>query len=169
MRKHGYYERYYISIGFNQKIPIRRFICKVCGRTISVMPIFVLPKFQYSLPVIMKYLLAVLTRKSTITECIDALNSENPDLPIYRQHVYFYRKRIRSNIPHIELGLRQINPALNLPESNDVTEKLIGLITLIQETFDDWDTFSFEFTRHTCSNIMSFLKIEQETVQLGGD
>jgi len=48
LKKHGFYTRYYISKTFTGIIYIRRYICPVCGRTISMLPMFCLPKFQYS-------------------------------------------------------------------------------------------------------------------------
>ena len=56
LKKHGYYTRYFISKTFKGVLYIRRYICPVCGRTISMLPVFCLPNFQYSGPDIIKIL-----------------------------------------------------------------------------------------------------------------
>jgi hypothetical protein len=48
LKKHGYYSRYFISKTFKGSIFLRRYICPVCGRTISMLPMFCLQRFQYS-------------------------------------------------------------------------------------------------------------------------
>lgn len=48
LKKHGYYTRYFICKNYTGILYIRRYICPVCGRTISMLPVFCLPKFQYS-------------------------------------------------------------------------------------------------------------------------
>ncbi len=40
LKKHGYYKRYFISRNFTGNIYIRRYICPVCGRTVSMLPMF---------------------------------------------------------------------------------------------------------------------------------
>jgi len=54
MKKHGFYERYYIKAGFSRKILIRRYYCPYCGKTVSFIPHFCLPRFQYCSEIIMK-------------------------------------------------------------------------------------------------------------------
>jgi len=52
---HGTYERWaYIPQGI--KVRIRRFLCKSCGKTTSVLPDWLLPRFQYAAPLILSSL-----------------------------------------------------------------------------------------------------------------
>jgi len=50
LKKHGFYHRYVITID-NQCfwIQIRRYKCQHCGKTVSILPAFLFPKFQRSL------------------------------------------------------------------------------------------------------------------------
>jgi len=56
MKKHGFYQRYVVSHKFSGYIYIRRYICPCCGRTISFLPSFLIPYFQYALPYILTFL-----------------------------------------------------------------------------------------------------------------
>ncbi len=49
LKKHGFYVRYLIDTDFQGEILIRRYYCPYCGRTVSYLPSFCLPYFQYSL------------------------------------------------------------------------------------------------------------------------
>jgi hypothetical protein len=129
MKKHGFYERYYIKAGFNQRIPIRRLRCPVCGRTLSIMPIFIAPKFQYCPETILKYVYGALIREGTLQDYLIKMNCQN-NLDISRQLLYFYLKRIRGNIPFIIAGLRHSNPAILLPEARDEA----SIVKLLLET-----------------------------------
>lgn len=52
LKKHGFYERNCLDFTYQGKILIRRYYCPHCGKTISYLPSFCLPYFQYSLAVI---------------------------------------------------------------------------------------------------------------------
>jgi transposase-like protein len=47
LRKHGYYKRYLILLHFTGVILARRYICKTCGRTVSLLPSFAHPGRAY--------------------------------------------------------------------------------------------------------------------------
>lgn len=52
---HGWYERW-ANIPQGIKIRIRRFLCKRCGKTCSVLPHWLLPRYTYTAPVILSSL-----------------------------------------------------------------------------------------------------------------
>src|SRR5690606_21514550 len=49
LHKHGFYKRFYLDGLSFWRILIRRYCCTRCGTTISFLPSFCVPKFQYSL------------------------------------------------------------------------------------------------------------------------
>lgn len=58
LQRHGFYERNVISEECSFRIPICRLLCPDCGRTVSILPMFVLPYFQYTVDIILRILLA---------------------------------------------------------------------------------------------------------------
>lgn len=49
MIKNGFYSRYVITPFKTFLISIRRYRCPECGKTIFILPLFLIPGFQYSL------------------------------------------------------------------------------------------------------------------------
>ena len=49
---HGFYRRQVITLTGTEYIPIRRVLCKECGRTFAVLPGFILKRRRYGLDVI---------------------------------------------------------------------------------------------------------------------
>lgn len=118
-KKHGYYERYYISKTFTGILYIRRYICPVCGRTISMLPVFCIPKFQYSYPDIINFLHGAYQDGETIKGYAIKLREYFPS--IERRHINFYKRRLLENRKFIQLGLNLISPeftdAGSIPEN----------------------------------------------------
>ncbi|GLH62983.1 hypothetical protein PG301_08220 [Parageobacillus sp. G301] len=50
--RHGYYERNAVTSHQSYRIWIARYRCPECRRTVAVLPSFLLPYFQYTLPTI---------------------------------------------------------------------------------------------------------------------
>lgn len=57
--RHGFYERNAIEEEQEHRIPICRLFCPDCGRTVSILPTFLLPYFQHTWEAILRILLAV--------------------------------------------------------------------------------------------------------------
>ena len=49
--RHGSYERTVVEASLAGKIIVERFKCKACGKTVSVLPLFVVPRRRFSGPV----------------------------------------------------------------------------------------------------------------------
>ena len=43
LRAHGFYCRTLVDVAFDGLIPVRRYLCRLCGRTVSLLPEFALP------------------------------------------------------------------------------------------------------------------------------
>jgi len=67
LQKHGFYHRYVITIdGQCYQILIRRYKCQHCGRTVSILPAFLFPRFQRSLNYIVCCMKEYLLQKKLI-------------------------------------------------------------------------------------------------------
>ena len=107
MRKHGFYSRYVATGGFIGVLRIRRYKCLVCGRTVSMLPSFCVPRQLYSVQVIIMALLVAAKSGSTRY----AANKWPGRLQtLTRRHIIYYRKRILCNRGRIQLALNLMSP-----------------------------------------------------------
>ena len=53
---HGFYYRTLADTDFDQLIPVRRYLCRLCRRTVSRLPDFVLPYLRHSITIISLFL-----------------------------------------------------------------------------------------------------------------
>ena len=53
---HGFYSRTVVDAAFDGSIPVRRYLCRCCKRTVSLLPEFALPYLRFSIPVIALFL-----------------------------------------------------------------------------------------------------------------
>ncbi len=133
-KKHGYYTRYFVSKTFSGILYIRRYICPVCGRTISMLPVFCLPKFQYSGPDIIQMLHELFQGGSTLKRYVEGLRQYFPAMD--RRHINYYKKRILENRKFIQYGLNLISPEFNhagsIPENQIWVKEFLNEVTRIQ-------------------------------------
>jgi|SRR5690554_4667820 len=129
--KNGFYRRYVITSDGTYIIYIRRYRCKHCGKTISILPSFILPRFQRSLADIF----------NSIKEYVF-----NRKFLLYRRAVFLYLQRFRANIPGIISFFRDtIDKFISFEK-----RKTIKLIEMIKSR--PAPTFSRRFHNHfnTC-------------------
>lgn len=121
LKKHGYYSRFFISKIFTGFIFLRRYICPVCGRTISMLPMFCLQGFQYSGIDILNLLHELYQGGISLRKLIEQTKSKLPTLE--RRHLNYYRKRIVENRNLIQYVLNLISPefifAGSIPENQN--------------------------------------------------
>ena len=60
---HGFYSRTIVGEAFDGLIQIRRYLCRACQRTVSLLPEWALPFMRFSIPLIAKAVKARLTEK----------------------------------------------------------------------------------------------------------
>ncbi|MDN5317024.1 MAG: hypothetical protein PWR08_1148 [Thermoanaerobacterium sp.] len=149
LKKHGFYHRYYLDGAVCIKITIRRYICPVCKKTVSFLPDFCLPNFQYSLNMIISSLKKTLIRTRTLNSIISDFKRDFPHILFARQHIYFYTKRITNNLNFIIYGLRQIDPYIKMPKTGTERERareildVINIVPLFSQRFYDYCQKSF--------------------------
>lgn len=108
LKKHGYYPRFFISRTFNGVIYIRRYICPICGKTVSMLPMFCLQRFQYSGIDIVNILHEFYQGDMSLKKLVKKIKSDLP--AIKRRHINYYRKRIIENRQLIQYVLNLISP-----------------------------------------------------------
>jgi len=128
MVKHGFYVRWVICLQFCGRIRVRRYRCKACGRTVSMLPSFCIPQFTYSLEVIIHLLGWVLEGKGVTGTMRLALQKASgaasymgskgaAALCITQRHIRFYRARFLSNAGWIAARIKQAPPWQNTAEA----------------------------------------------------
>jgi len=143
LKKHGFYLRYHISLDFSGIIFIRRYICPVCGRTVSFLPMFALQKFTYSAVDILEILFDFYSSGLSLSkfEHIAARRFTS----MTRRHVNFYRKRLVRNRRLIQYVLNLIYPECS-PLSS-IPDNQIWVITFLGEVnMKGSQAFHFEFS-----------------------
>lgn len=108
LKKHGYYSRFFISKTFYGVIYIRRYICPICGRTVSMLPMFCIQRFQYSSIDILNILYEFYQGEISLNKLIEKLKPDLPDID--RRHINYYRKRIVNNRQLIQYALNLMSP-----------------------------------------------------------
>lgn len=63
---HGFYRRTLVDAGFDGSIRVRRYLCRFCQRTVSLLPEFALPYLRFSISVISLFLVARLLQGATL-------------------------------------------------------------------------------------------------------
>jgi hypothetical protein len=86
---HGFYSRTLEDMGFADSIRVRRYLCPICHRTVSLLPQFALPYLRSSVSVIGLFLLARLLQGSTLGEAARA--ASQPKMPYQRGQFWVRR------------------------------------------------------------------------------
>lgn len=105
---HGFYCRTLVDLGFDGVIRVRRYLCLLCKRTVSLLPQFALPWLRFSLTVISLFLVAHLLRGRTLAAA--ALAASQPAMPYQRGQ--FWIRRFRRQAEHLcaALATRAVPP-----------------------------------------------------------
>jgi hypothetical protein len=115
---HGCYHRSVGDVDFDGVIPVRRYLCHSCKRTVSLLPQFALPFLRFSIPVISLFLIARLLHGCTLKA--SAAAAAQPAMPYQRGQLWSRRFQ-----KHAE-GLCAALAALTVPHAaaNFVTRAL---------------------------------------------
>ncbi len=86
---HGFYCRTLVDVAFDGVIRVRRYLCRLCKRTVSLLPDFALPYLRFSLSVIRLFLVARLLAGRTLREAIGV--AAQPSMPYQRGQFWIRR------------------------------------------------------------------------------
>ncbi|BBB89407.1 DUF6431 domain-containing protein [Methylomusa anaerophila] len=131
IHRHGSYWRNILNEQWEKRIPVARFYCKTCKLTISMLPSFALPYFQYSLEFIVTALQQIFLAKATTSRICSAL-------------LRFYRRRFHGNLLFLEMFFRDQGWPEVTPQ--DVKEKATKMVCML--TVPTAETLSQRFHQH---------------------
>ncbi|MGB9868214.1 MAG: DUF6431 domain-containing protein [Bacillota bacterium] len=129
LQNHGWYRRN--ALPSKEKalvVMIRRLLCPVCHKTVSLMPSILLPHFQYTLGFIM----TSLTAKTSA----------------YRELLRFHWKRFLRNINVVQAFFRDIDPNMAIPAV--LNEKAMKLLAKIRSLGPELFSVLFLKRFHRC-------------------
>src|SRR5213594_1498619 len=69
---HGFYKRTVVESDWDGDIRVRRYLCKACRRTVSLLPEFVLPYLRFAIVVMAAFLKARLWSGQTLRAAAEA-------------------------------------------------------------------------------------------------
>jgi hypothetical protein len=84
---HGFYTRTLVDAEFDGSIRVRRYLCRSCKRTVSLLPEFALPYLRFSISVISRFLVARLFQSATLA----AVAAAQPAMPYQRGQFWVRR------------------------------------------------------------------------------
>jgi len=86
---HGFYRRTLVDVAFDGSIRVRRYLCRCCKRTVSLLPQFALPYLRFGIPVIALFLIARLLAGHTLRSA--AMAATLPNMPYQRGQFWVRR------------------------------------------------------------------------------
>lgn len=158
-KKHGFYKRNCLDFAYRGPILIRRYYCPYCGKTVSYLPSFCLPYYQYSLAVI--YLVITNYFKSSMSydRTVRQFRDHYPDLQLSIQHIEFYILRFLMNLYAIQIGLRQFWSDIALTDFDlDIKKGAKKILHIVNDGFGEIHTFSQRFFEQCKRSFMSPLQ-----------
>jgi hypothetical protein len=121
---HGFYCRTLVDVAFDGVIRVRRYLCRTCKRTVSLLPEFALPWLRFSIAVIALFLLARLLKGLTLTAA--ALAAGLTSMPYQRGQ--FWIRRFQKQAPALGVSL----VPLAAPQSAaDFVSRALGMLETI--------------------------------------
>jgi transposase-like protein len=142
--RHGFYKRYLILLHFSGILLIRRYLCKGCGRTISLLPSFAHPGRAYGVEPIVHALSMFYTAGKRVCEIAASHICS-------RQQLRWFRKRIEQNLNMLVMGLTEMLDLRAPPVTDPPIEKRAGQFFECIRSFaaEDISLKMFERTRKT--------------------
>jgi hypothetical protein len=86
---HGFYSRTLVEAGFDGSIRVRRYLCRPCKRTVSLLPQFALPYLRFGITVISLFLVARLLQGTTLA--VAAAHAAQTTMPYQRGQFWVRR------------------------------------------------------------------------------
>lgn len=109
---HGFYYRTLVDVAFDESIPVRRYLCRRCRRTVSLLPDFILPYLRHSTMIISMFLLARLLGGRSLREAAQA--AFQPAMPYQRGQ--FWVRRFRKQAAGLCAALASLTAVTTAPD-----------------------------------------------------
>jgi Domain of unknown function (DUF6431) len=89
LRAHGCYCRTLVDVQYDGSLRVRRYLCLLCKRTVSLLPEFVLPYQRFAIQVMGLFLVARLLYRRTLREAAES--ARQPGMPYQRGQFWVRR------------------------------------------------------------------------------
>jgi transposase-like protein len=89
LRAHGFYRRTLVEMYFDGLIRVRRYLCRACKRTVSLLPQFALPYLRFGISLVSQFLVARLLKGQTLGA--SAAATGQPHMPYQRGQFWVRR------------------------------------------------------------------------------
>jgi hypothetical protein len=109
---HGFYYRTVVHLDFDDSIPVRRYLCRLCRRTVSRLPDFVLPYLRHSVVIVSLFLTSRLLAERSLREAAEA--AFQPNMPY--QRAQFWVGRFRKQAAAVGAALASLTAAVTAPD-----------------------------------------------------
>lgn len=121
---HGFCRRTLVDEGFDGSLRLRRYFCRACCRTVSLLPDFVLPSLRFGIGVIARFLKARLLEGRTLKASAEAAGQSA--MPYQRgQH---WVGRFREQATHLAAALAALTRP---PPAADFTSRALAMLERI--------------------------------------
>jgi hypothetical protein len=118
---HGFYYRTLVDKDFDDSIPIRRYLCRDCRRTVSLLPDFALPYLRHSTVILGLFLVSRLLAGRSLAEAAHA--AFQPGMPYQRGQ--FWVRRFRKQAPGLCAALVSLTAAV---EATDFVTRALQML-----------------------------------------
>ena len=115
---HGFYCRSLVEVNFDGTIRVRRYLCRLCQRTVSLLPEFTLPYLRFGISMISLFLVARLLARRSLGEAAQA--AHQPSMPYQRGQ--FWIRRFQKQATGLCTALASLTAVL--PASDFLTRAL---------------------------------------------
>ena len=109
---HGFYRRTLVDVAFDGIIRVRRYLCRSCKRTVSLLPEVALPWLRFSISVIALFLVARLLTGLTLIAA--ARVAAQTGMPYQRGQ--FWIRRFQKQAPALSLALAPLATPIAAPD-----------------------------------------------------
>jgi len=109
---HGFYRRTLVDAGFDGVIRVRRYLCRLCKRTISLLPERALPWLRFGIAVIALFLVARLLNGLTLAAAARA--AAQTAMPYQRGQ--FWVRRFQQQAAALSLALALLTKPITAPD-----------------------------------------------------
>lgn len=121
---HGFYRRTLVDLAFDGVIRVRRYLCRVCKRTVSLLPDFALPWLRFSITIVSLFLVARLLENRTLAAA--ALAAGLMSMPYQRGQ--FWIRRFQKQAPVLGVSLA---PLADSPPAADFVVRALSMLESI--------------------------------------
>lgn len=106
---HGFYSRTLVDAGFDGSIRVRRYLCRSCKRTVSLLPEFALPFLRFSVSILSLFLAARLLQGATLAAA--AMAAAQVAMPYQRGQFWVRRFQRQAEALCVALAALAVPPA----------------------------------------------------------